>query len=105
MAPIGFAAALLFPQSSGRTFGAAFAGGALLWYLSALVPHLANGGLLSAKIGQLFMGLRNWQLLTLAGFLGGLVTGMGALTGAALRGLFVKGKSSRYRGKRTVFVK
>ncbi len=104
-APIGCAAALLFPQGVGRSFGVAFAAGFLLWYLSALLPDVANGGILSGKIGQLFMGLKGWQLLTLAGVLGGLLAGMGALTGALLRDLFNTGKPKRYRGKRTVFIK
>lgn len=105
MAPIGFAAALLFPQSAGRAFGAAFGAGFLLWYVSALLPHVANGGILSGKIGQLFLGLKGWQLLTLAGTLGGMLAGMGALTGSLLRDLFNTGKPKRYRGKRTVFIK
>lgn len=105
MAPIGFAAALLFPQAVARSFGIAFAAGFLLWYASALLPHLANGGILSGKIGQLFLGLKGWQLLSLAGLLGGLLTGMGALTGALLRDVFMTGKPKRYRGKRTVFIK
>lgn len=104
MAPIGFVAALLFPQSVGLAFSTAFAAGAVLWYASALLLDTANGGMLSAKVGQLFVGLKTWQLLTMTGFLGGILAGMGALAGALVRTL-TDTKPRRYRGKRTLIVK
>ena len=79
----------LFPTTAGKTFSAAFAGGLLLWCLNAYLLDTANAGALSAKVGQLFQGLKSWQLLSATGFMGGILAGMGALTGLFARDAFV----------------
>ena len=88
LAPIAGLTGLFFPQSAARSFWAGFLGGFILWLVAALGPDMANEGLLSAKIGQLFMGLSRWSILGLTGFLGGLVAGLACLTGRWAGDLF-----------------
>lgn len=92
--PLGALAGWLLPLSAARSFGAAFAGGFLLWILNAWLQDSANEGLLSAKTGQLFLGLKSGHLLLVTGILGGLLAGMGAVTGFFARELYVGSKSN-----------
>ena len=92
IAPVGALAGWLLPLPAVRSFGAAFAGGLLLWVLYAWLQDSANDGMLSAKVGQLFLGLRGWHLLLITGILGGLLAGMGAVTGLFARELYVGSK-------------
>lgn len=87
IAPIGALAGWLFPQRPWRSLLAGLAGGFLLWTLNALLLDIPNEGLLSGRIGKLFMGLSRWNILLLTGFLGGLVAGLGCLTGGLARDL------------------
>ena len=93
LVPIAAVAGWLFPLSGGKSFSVAFAAGALLWFFNAFLLDAANNGLLSAKVGRLFQGLRSWQLLALTGLLGGLLSGLGAMTGRFARDVFVGSKS------------
>lgn len=95
LAPMAAVAGWLFPMSAGRSFVAAFVGGLLLWFLNAFLLDSDNGGLLSAKVGQLFQGLKGWHLLILAASFGGLLAGLGALTGRLARDVFVSPKPKR----------
>jgi len=81
LAPLAAVAGWLFPLSAGRSLLAGFVGGFLLWALAALVSDLPNAGILSSRIGVLFMGLSRWNILLLTGLLGGLLGGLGCLTG------------------------
>lgn len=81
IAPVGVLAGWLFPQHPAKSLLAGFAGGFLLWSLHAWWLDQANDGILSERIGALFMGLPGWALLLLTGFLGGLLAGFGCLTG------------------------
>jgi hypothetical protein len=101
--PIAGLAAIVFPQKPSLSFGTAFAAGTLLWYGSALFFNSINGGLLSAKIGQLFLGLKGAHLIMITGVLGGTLAGLGALTGTFFRGLFEPRAPQRYRGRRPTF--
>lgn len=86
---IAAAAGWLFPLSAGRCFSAAFVAGALLWFTNAFLLNSANTGLLSAKVGLLFQGLKGWHLLLVTAILGGILAGLGALTGCYARDAFV----------------
>ena len=69
------------------SFGFGFVGVALLWGANALFIDLNNNHLLSAQVGQLFQGLGSVALILIVVLLGGLLGGMGALTGALARQL------------------
>lgn len=81
-------------------FLAGFLGGLALWCGYAFWADTQNGGVLSAKIGQLFLGLSSVQLILVTGVLGGLLAGMGALTGKMARNLLLKPKRRNYLQER-----
>jgi hypothetical protein len=89
-------AVFLFPLSGGKGFAAGFGAGYLLWFVAAMLHNMSNSGILSAKIGQLFMGVQGFHLLLITGLLGGLLAGFGALTGAYARQLAFPPKKKRY---------
>lgn len=93
LAPLAAVAAWIFPISGGKTFLAAFIGGLLLWLFNAYLLDSANDGLLSAKVGILFQGLKGWHLILVAGAFGGILAGLGGLTGFYARAVFVGSKS------------
>lgn len=95
LAPIGALAGWLFRQGAGLCLLAGFAGGFLLWAGNAYVPDAANEGLLSARIGQLFMGMSRWNTLLLTGCIGGMVSALGCLCGRWGRALFETSKNVR----------
>ena len=101
--PIAALAAILFPQKPALSFSTAFAAGTLLWWGSAFWLNAANGGMLSAKVGQLFLGLKGFHLVMITGMLGGTLAGFGALTGTFFRGLFAPRAPHRYQGKRQTY--
>ncbi|MEQ1744583.1 MAG: hypothetical protein ABMA02_04100 [Saprospiraceae bacterium] len=88
--PIGAVAGWLFPLQPWRSWLAGFLGGFLLWAAYALILDISNDGILSARIGKLFMGLPRWGVLALTGLLGGLLAGFGSLTGNLARAAFQK---------------
>jgi hypothetical protein len=89
-------------QSAWAAFFAGLTGGFLLWYSNAWYVDSANGGLLSAKVGQLFMGVQGGQLMLASGLLGALLGAFGALTGRWAKEIFVspKGKRRNYLQER-----
>jgi hypothetical protein len=86
---IAAAAGWFFPLTAGKCFSTAFAAGALLWFTNAFLMDNANSGLLSGKVGLLFQGSKGWHLLIVTGILGGILTGLGAMTGRMARDVFV----------------
>ena len=95
LAPIAALAAWLFPLAPAAAFGTAFAAGALLWYLNAALADASNQGVLSTRVGLLFQGLKGWHLLTATGLLGGILAGLGALSGRFARDVFVARQPKR----------
>lgn len=93
---IAAVAAFLFPLSGAKAFATGFSTGTLLWLSLAILQNAGNGGLLSGRIGKLFLDMTGFQLLTLTGVLGGLLAGLGALTGAYLHTLINPPKPKRY---------
>lgn len=88
-------AGFLFPPSAAGAFLAGFAGGSLLWYGSAMLHNVLNAGVFAAQIGEVFAGLRSWQLLAVTSILGGFLAGFGAMTGRLLREIFDPSKRQR----------
>lgn len=92
VAPVAALAGWLYPQHAGRGLWAAFLGGFLLWLSAAYLLDVHNEGILSARIGNLFMGLSRWHILLLTGLLGGIPAGLGYLTGHSARAAFAEKK-------------
>lgn len=90
--PIAAAAGWFFPLAAGKIFSIAFVAGALLWTTNAFLLNAANEGILSAKVGVLFQGLKGWHLLIVTAILGGILSGFGAMTGRLARDVFVGSK-------------
>jgi hypothetical protein len=95
LAPIAALATLLFPLPGGKSFSTGFSAGFLLWSASAFLLNSANLGVLAGKIGQIFLGLRDWHLIGITAFLGGLLAAFGALTGSYARQLIFPPKKRR----------
>ena len=81
---------LLFQyENSGASFAAGFAAAALLWSSYAGWLNLSNMNLLSGKLGELFQ-MNGTYLVYLTGLVGGLLGGLGAMTGTLGRKLLMK---------------
>jgi len=95
LAPIALLVGWFFARSAWAAFFGGFLGGFLLWYATAWFEDSSNGGLLSAKVGQLFMGVEALQLLLVTGGLGGLIGALGALTGRWAKEMLVAPSKKR----------
>jgi hypothetical protein len=89
LAAAALPAGALFRLGAGGSFAAGFLAGFLLWGGYAWYLDSRNGSLLSARMGELFGGVPGAALLAATALVGGLLAGLGALTGslgrAALR--------------------
>jgi hypothetical protein len=86
LAIIAFLVGLLVPQPGGGSFLAGFLGIFLLWGVIAFVIDLKNEHLLSQKVAQLFkLGDVSFLLILITAFIGALVAGLSALSGALFR--------------------
>ncbi|TAF52855.1 MAG: hypothetical protein EAZ62_05455 [Sphingobacteriia bacterium] len=78
--------AWLLKEKPGASFLAGFAGLFLLWGGLALKINMANESLLASKVAQILpLGGSAVALILLTAVLGGLVSGLAALSGAYLR--------------------
>jgi len=75
-------AGAFFGLRAGGSFLAGFLAGCLLWGGYAWYLDSRNGGLLSERMGILFGELPGGALLAVTALLGGLLAGLGALTGS-----------------------
>lgn len=81
--------ALTIRQSAFTTFFAGFTGMFLLWFILAFIKDTSNQHLLSQRVApMLSLGNSSMLLILVTGLVGGLVSGMGALTGYHLRRIF-----------------
>jgi hypothetical protein len=86
IAIVAFLGGLLVPQSLGRSFLAGFFGVLLPWGILAALVDVSNNHVLSVKIARLFKLGDAWLLLIfITAFVGALVGGFAALSGASLR--------------------
>ena len=86
-----FAAIAFFTRTSpSESFLIGTLAGVTLWASYASILGAADGMKLSGMVGNIFQGLSPMQLVILAGVIGGLVGGMGALTGSYFRSIFTK---------------
>ncbi len=82
----GFIVAVLIPQGSGRSFVCAFLACFTLWAGLSFWISAANDHLFAHKISLLIMKTDSpYLLMVVTGIIGGLVAGMGALTGGLVR--------------------
>ena len=89
IAIVGFGSGFLIDQTPVKSFLSGLLSCFILWWVMALLVDLANNSVLSTKVAALFGLPQSWMLVLLTGLIGGLVTGMGALTGALLKKLIV----------------
>lgn len=81
-----FLVSLAVHQKAGRSFLSGFLGLFLLWGVMAFMKDAANEHILSAKVAQLlFKNSSSIMLILVTGVVGGLVSGLAALTGSYLR--------------------
>lgn len=97
---IAAVAILLFPMGAARALAVGTAAGSMLWWLNAIWMNTVNTGVLAGKIGQVFQGVPALQLLAATALLGGLLGGLGALTGAYGRLLLAPRDQRRRRRRR-----
>ncbi len=81
-----FIVSIFLQQSPAASFWAGFAGVFLLWMLLATLINGANEGILAHRMARLLpLGGSVFLLIFVTAIAGGLVGGMGALTGSLLR--------------------
>lgn len=82
-----------------QAFLAGFAGMMGLWMTYAIFMDYQNGAILSTKVAELFQLPQSNYLIYITGFIGGLIGGMGALTGRYFRDVIMpeKGRYGRRR--------
>ena len=86
IAIVTFLIALLIPQRIGLSFLSGFLGIFLLWGVLSIWIDVKNESILSNKIAQLFpLGGSSILLILVTAFLGALVGGFAAMSGASLR--------------------
>ncbi len=79
-------------ERPGKSYVYGFSGALILWSAYAYWLSAANAGILTGKMATLLGGiLTGAQLIFFTGFIGGLVGGMGAMTGALLKEVFYPG--------------
>jgi hypothetical protein len=82
-----FVVGLAIKQKSFYSFAAGFLGVAFLWIILAALKDITNEHLLSTKVASLLPLGGSWVvLLIVTGIVGGLVSGLAALTASFLRG-------------------
>lgn len=85
IAIIAFLVALFIGQSIAKSFLSGFVGIFLLWFVVAFWIDTTNDNILSHKIAQLFpLGGSSLLLILITAFIGALVGGLAAMSGASL---------------------
>lgn len=86
IAVAAFIVAALIPQARLRAFICGFLSLFLLWGGQCVLIDTANGHLLSHKVAEILpFGGSSVAIIVFTAFLGGLIGGLGALTGSFLR--------------------
>jgi len=90
VAVIAFAAAWFLGKNPGKTFLLAFAAVFIAWTILALFKTIPNDNILATRMAQLFQLPNWWLLLIVTGFIGGLVSGLSALSAVLFKKAFTK---------------
>ncbi len=89
VAIIAFVASLLMANRAGHAFGSGFLAIFLAWLVLSLFKSMPNEHQLAERVAQLF-GLPHWTLLLLITcIIGGLVSGLSALSGFYVKQVFM----------------
>lgn len=86
---IPFLVEAILPSEKGYPFFTGFYGVFLLWFIYALVLDMQSGSILTNKIAGVFF-LPQWSIVVvmIAGIIGGIVGGLGSLSGNYFRQAF-----------------
>ena len=86
IAVVALLVAVLVHQHAGKAFLSGFIGAMILWVFLAWWIDIKNNGVLSKKIAQVLpLGGSAFLLILVTGIIGGLVAGLGAMSGSYLR--------------------
>lgn len=81
-----FLVALGVHQKVGKAFLSGFAGLFLLWAILAIMKDMANDHILAVKVAKILpLGGSYWALILVTGLIGGLVSGLAAISGSTAR--------------------
>lgn len=81
-----FLVAMGVHQKAGRAFLAGFLGLFLLWTVLAFLKDQANDHILSMKVAKILpLGGSYWVLILVTGLIGGLISGLAAVSGCTAR--------------------
>lgn len=73
-------------QKPFKAFASGFIGVAVLWIVLVTIMDSSNEHILSTKVAKILpLGGNYWMLIIITGVVGGLLSGMGAITGSFLR--------------------
>ncbi|MDB5023061.1 MAG: hypothetical protein JWP78_816 [Mucilaginibacter sp.] len=88
VAIVAFFAAFFIGKTSGQSFWSGFGAVFIVWTLLALFKSIPNDNMLAKRVAQLFQ-LPNWiWILLITALIGGLVSGMSALSGVLVKKAF-----------------
>jgi hypothetical protein len=91
VAIVAFLAAFIIGKTPGRSFWSGFAAIFIVWTVLALFKSIPNNNILASRVVQLFPIPHKWVLLlAITAAIGGLVGGIGALSGVLLKRAFGK---------------
>lgn len=97
MAPLAAIFGFFQPQRPAAAFATGLASGTALWYGVAAWLSWANGGILIGRMAKVFQLTDPSWLFVATGFIGGLLAGLGMMTGSMARDLTTpKRPASRY---------
>lgn len=76
--------AIAIHQKPAKAFAAGFAALALLWGIHAIIINSTNDGILAQRVANI-LGVSSLALIFLTAIIGGLISGLAALTGSFAR--------------------
>ncbi|MEO7801514.1 MAG: hypothetical protein ABIR81_05925 [Ginsengibacter sp.] len=93
IALVGFITILLIPLTPLRSFSAGFIAIFILWFLSSLWISSNNNHILAQKVSLIILKMNSpFLLIFITAIIGGLIAGLGALSGSFLWTAFQKNK-------------
>lgn len=95
LAIVAFAFSIMIRTRAISSFLSGFIAIFILWFMLAFLTDRETDAILTTRVATIF-SLSNIGLMGLTGLIGGLVGGMGAISGTLLADLFKKKRKSRY---------